>query len=129
MRERKRLRLVADDALIYQVEFRIGALALDRSGVKYLIAWLEQRDIGPDGVDNAGRVVAQNFGLALGRAGALADLVVDGICGNSLHRDAEIAAARFGFGGLEIDQCIRGLDRQRFSVSDGFHALGLLVMA
>ena len=53
--------LLADDALVDQVEFRIGALAQDRAGVKHFVARLEQRDVGPDRIDHAGRVKAQNL--------------------------------------------------------------------
>ena len=127
LRERKRLRLAADDALIDQMKFRIGALALDRAGIEHLVAGLEQRDVGTDGIDDAGRVVAQNLGLAFRRRGALAHLVIDRIGGNRLHGDADVAARRFRFCGLEIDQCIGCLDRQRFFVSDGLHGRFSLV--
>ena len=111
LRERQRLRLAADDALVDQMKLRIGALALDRAGIENLIARLEQRDLGTDRIDDAGGVVAQDLGLAFRRGGALADLVIDGVGRDRLHRDADIAAARFRFRGLEIDQCIRGIDR------------------
>jgi hypothetical protein len=61
------------------MELRIGALAQDRAGVEDFIAWLEQRDVGTDRIDDAGRVEAENLRFALGRSGALAHLVVDGI--------------------------------------------------
>jgi hypothetical protein len=105
------------------MEFRIGALAQDRAGVEYLVAGLEQADIGADGVDDPGGVIAQNLGLALGRRGALADLVIDRVGGNRLHGDTDVAALRLRFGGLEIDQRVCCIDRQRFFVSDGLHAL------
>ncbi len=79
LREGQRLGLVADDPLIDQVKFRIGALAQDRAGVKHLVAGLEQRDVRADRVDHAGGVIAQNLGFTLGRSGALADLGVHGI--------------------------------------------------
>ena len=68
------LRLAADDALVDQVEFRIGALPEDRAGVENLIARFEQRHLGSDRVDNAGRIVAQDLEFALGRRGGLRTL-------------------------------------------------------
>ena len=123
LRERERFRLVADDALVDQMEFGVGALALDRARVKHLVARLEQRDIGPDRVDHAGRVIAQNLGLALGRGGALAHLVIDRIGRDRLHGDADVASLGLGFGGLEIDQRVLIFDRKRFFVADGLHGL------
>ena len=123
LRERQRLRLAADDALVDQVEFRIGALAQDRAGVEHLVARLEQRDVGTDRVDDAGGVIAEDLGFALRRRGALADLVVDRIGRDRLHGDADIAPLGLGLGGFEIDERIRVLDGQRFPVSDGFHAV------
>ncbi|MGY4351167.1 hypothetical protein ACVWXM_007660 [Bradyrhizobium sp. GM7.3] len=123
LHERQALRLVANDALVDEVEFRIGTLAQDRAGVKYLVAWLEQRDVGTDGVDNAGRVIAQNLGLALGRGCALAHLVIDRIGRDRLHSHADITALGFGLGGLEIEQRVLILDRKRLPVADGLHGL------
>ncbi len=120
LRERQALRLLADDALVDQVEFRIGALAQDRAGVKHLVARLEQRDVRTDRVDDAGRVVAEDLGLALGRGGALADLVVDRVGRDRLHGDADVAPLRFGLCGLEIDQRIRGLDGSDFRYPTAF---------
>ena len=107
--------LRADDALVDQVKFRVGALAQDRAGVEHFVARLEQRDIGADGIDNAGGVVAQDFGFALGRGGALADLVVDRVRRDRLHGDSDVTALRLRLGGLEIDQRIRVLDREATS--------------
>ncbi len=123
LRERQRLRLAADDALVDQMKFRVGALAQDRAGVKHFVARLEQRDVGADGIDDAGGVIAQDLGLALGRGGALADLVVDRVGRDRLDGDPDVAALRFRLGGLEIDQRIRILDGERFFVSDGLHAV------
>ena len=103
------------------MKFRIGALALDRAGVENLIARLEQRHLGSDRIDDAGRVIAQDLEFAFRQGGALADLVVDGIGGDRLDGDADVAALRFGLGGLEIDQGFERLDGQRLLVSDGLH--------
>jgi hypothetical protein len=111
-----------DDALVDQVKFRIGALAQDRAGVKHFITRLEQRHLGTDRIDHAGRVKTQNLDLALGRSCALAHLVVDGVGRDRLYRDADVAALRLRLGGLEIDQRVVSVDWQRFFVSDGFHA-------
>ncbi len=77
MRERQRLRFLAHDALIDQMKFRVGALALDRAGIENLVAGLEERDIGADSVDDAGGVVAENLGFTFRRRGTLAHLVID----------------------------------------------------
>jgi hypothetical protein len=103
------------------MEFRIGALALDRAGVEHFVAYLEQRHIGAHRIDDPGGIEAQDFGLALRRCGALADLVVDRVHRDCLHRDADVAAFRLRLLGLEIDQRIRILDRKRLSVSDSLH--------
>ena len=76
----------------------------------------------------AGGVIAQDFGLALGRGGALADLVVDRVGRNRLDGDSDVAGLRFRLGGFEIDQRIRILDGERFSVSDGLHVRALLLL-
>src|SRR5258708_20336697 len=44
LRERQRLGFAADDPLVDQVKFRIGALALDRAGVEHLVAGLERSE-------------------------------------------------------------------------------------
>src|SRR5712664_2986480 len=105
------------------MKFRIGALALDRASIENLVAGLEQRHLGSDGIDDSGGVVAQDLGFALGRGGALADLVIDRIGGNRLHGDTDVAAFRFRFGGLEIDQRVRVVNSKCLFVSYSFHAL------
>jgi hypothetical protein len=122
LRERQCLWFAADDALVHQMKFRIGALALDRAGVEHLVAGLEQRHLGADGIDNAGGVIAQNLGLAFRGCCALAHFIVDRIGRNRLHGDADVAAFWFGLCGLEIDQRGRVVNRKRLLVSDGFHA-------
>ena len=105
------------------MKFRIGALALDRAGIEDLVARLEQGDVRANGIDDAGGVVAEDLGLACRRRGALAHLVVDRIGRDGLDGDADVAAARLRLGGLEIEQRFRIIDRKRFSVPDGPHAL------
>ncbi len=85
------------------MKLRIGALAQDRPGVKHFVAGLEQTDVGADGIDDPGGVIAQDLGLALGGCCALADLVVDRVGGDRLHGDTDVPALRLRFGGLEID--------------------------
>ena len=109
------------------MKFRIGALALDRAGIEHFVAGLEQSDIRPDGVDHAGCVVAENFGFAFRRRGALAHLGIDGVHRHRLDRDADVAGLRFRLGGLEIDQRFRVLDGEGLFVSDGLHPAFLLV--
>jgi hypothetical protein len=119
--KRQRLRLLADDAFIHQMKFRVGALAQDRAGIEHFIAGLEEGDIGADRIDDAGGVIPQNLGFALGRCGALAHLVIDRISRNRLDGDPEVATPRFRFCGLEIDQRVRGVYGKRLLVSDGLH--------
>lgn len=122
LRERQRLRLVSDDALIDQVKFRIGALALDRACVPDFVAGFEQRDVRADGIDDSGGIEAENLGFAGGRFGAFADLVIYRVSRDRSDGDADIAALWLRLGCLEIDQGLRGVDRQRFFVTHGFHS-------
>ena len=103
------------------MEFRIGALAQDRTGIEDLVAGLEQGDVGSNSIDDPGGVIAQDLGFALGSGGALAHLVIDWIDRNRLHGDPEVAALRFRLCDREIDQCICCVDGQRRLVSDGPH--------
>src|SRR5271168_4922260 len=107
------------------MKFRIGALALDRTGVEDLIAYLEQGHLRSDRIDDAGSVKAQDLEFALGRGGALSKLVVDGIGRDRLDGDADVAALWFAFGDLEIDQGLGSIDGKGLLVSDGFHAHAL----
>ena len=120
--ERQAARLPADDPRVDQMEFGIGALAQDRSGIKHLVARLEEGDLRADRVDDARGVKAQDLGLAGRRGRALAHLIVDRIGGDCLHSDANVVARRLALRGLEIDQRVRGLNRQRFCVAHGLHA-------
>src|SRR5258707_5002575 len=99
----------------------IGTLALDRAGVEDLVAWLEQRNLGTDGVHDSGRIVAQNLDLALRRLDALARLVVSRVDRDRLHGNPDITAGRFRLRRLKIDQSVCGVDGKRFLVSDGLH--------
>ena len=85
------------------MKFRIGALALDRAGVEHLVARLEQGDLGTDGINHAGRVIAEDLGFTLRRGDSLAHLVIDRIGRNRLHGHPDVAAFRLRFGGLEIE--------------------------
>jgi hypothetical protein len=110
---------VADDALVHQMEFRVGALALDRSCVPDFIAGLEQRDVRTDGIHDTRGVKAEiltspSFGSAL------ANLIIHRIGGNRFHRDADIARAAPAYR-PQIEQRIRRIDRQRFPVTHSFH--------
>ena len=126
LRERQCLRFAADDALIDQVKFRVGALPQDRARVENLIAGFEQRHVGANRIDHPGGIVAEDLGLALRGGSALAHLVIDRIGGDRLDGDADVAALRFHFGGLEIDQGVCGVDGERLLVSDGLHLAVLL---
>src|SRR6266404_9896161 len=109
------------------MKLRVGALALDRARIENLIANPKQRNIGTDGIHDTGSVEAQDFCLALGRRGALADLVIDRVCGNRLHGDADVANPGLRFSSLEIDQRVCIVNGKRLLVSDGFHARCLQV--
>ena len=91
-----------------------------------MVARLEHRDSGADRIDDPGGIVAQDLGLALGRPGTLAHLVIDRIGGDRPDGDADVAAFRFRLCGLEIDQGIGGLDGKGLPVSDGLHLAVLL---
>ena len=108
------------------MKFRVGTQAQDRAGVKHLVARLEQGHVGAHRIDDAGGVITQDFGLTLGRGGALADLVIDRVGRDRLDGNSDVAALRFRFGGFEIEQRLRVLDGERFFVSDGLHVRALL---
>src|SRR6185437_7143501 len=92
-------------------------------GVEYFIAYLEQRDLGTDGIDDSGGVVAEDFHLAFGRGGALAHLVIDRIGRDRLHRNPDVTTAGLRLGGVEIDQGLGIIDWKRLFIADGFHVL------
>ena len=79
------------------MEFRIGALAQDRAGVKHLVARLEQRDLGAYRVHYAGRVVTEDLGVTSGGCGALADLGVHRVDRHGFHGHPDVARLRFRF--------------------------------
>ena len=54
------LRLEADDALVHQLELRVGAGAGDVTGVVHLVADLEQGDVRADGLDHAAGIPTQH---------------------------------------------------------------------
>src|SRR5258708_13913329 len=103
------------------MKLRVGALALDRAGIENLIANPKQRDIRTDGIHDAGSVEAQDFGLALGRRRALADLVIDRVCGNRLHGNADVASPWLRFSSLELDARVHVITWKRLLVSDASH--------
>src|SRR5947209_16860244 len=103
------------------MEFRIGALAQDRAGVKHLVARLEQRDLGAYRVHYAGRVVTEDLGVALGRCGALADLGVHRVDRHGFHGHPDVARLRFRFCRFDVAKRFGLLDREGFLVSDGLH--------
>ena len=112
LRERKGFRHAPGDAFVDQMKFRVGALALDRAGIEYVVAGLEERDVWTDGIDGAGGVISQDFGFALGRCRALAHLVVHRIGGDRFHGHEDVAIAWRWFRRLKIDQCFRSIDRK-----------------
>ncbi len=106
-----------DDALVDQVIFGIGALALDQAGALELVSGLEQRDVGADRVDHAGGVEAEDLGLARRRRGAQTHLGVDEVHRDRLHRDADVASLRLRCCGFEIDQRIRRIDGEEVLIA------------
>jgi len=49
----------------------------NRAGIEDFVARFEESDIGADGIDDAGGVVAQDLGFTFRWRGALADLVIE----------------------------------------------------
>ena len=84
---------------------------------------LEQGDVGADGRDDAGRIPAQHFRLAVFRRAVLAHLGVDGVDGNGLDGDEQVAPRGDGHGQLDVEQGVGIRDGQAVVVGDGFHVL------
>ena len=119
-------RHVADDALVDQLKFAVAAGTVDGARVPDFISYLEQGDVGADGRDDASRIPAQHFRLAFFRRAVLAHLGVDGIDGNGLDGDEQVAPRGDGHGQLDVEQGVGIGDGQAVAVGDGFHVLPLL---
>ena len=96
--EGERARFVAGQAFIDDMELTVGAGAGNGSGVEDFIAGLEERNIAADRLDDAGAIVAENFGLRLTSLLAHADLGVHRIDGDGADGDEEIAGRGWAWG-------------------------------
>ncbi|MNS96930.1 hypothetical protein D3C72_1312480 [compost metagenome] len=112
---------MADDALVDQLEFAVAARAVDGARVPDFVSDLEQGDVGADGGDDAGCIPAQHFRLAVFRRAVLAHLGVDGVDGNGLDGDEQVAPRGGGLGQLDVEQGVGIGDGQAVAVGDGFH--------
>jgi hypothetical protein len=83
---------VADDALIDQMELRIGARASNAAGIKHLVADLEQGGLRPRLDDDPGRIPADHFRDSLWRRRGGAHLVIHRVHRNGAHVDQEVAS-------------------------------------
>jgi hypothetical protein len=117
------LRLVADDALVHQMQLAVGAGAGQVAGVPDFIADLEQGHVRADRFHHAGGIPADHLGLAFGRGDVAADLGVDRIDRNGAHFDQQIAAGSLRRRQFDIDQGVGVVDRQGLAVGDGFHVM------
>ncbi len=104
LRPVERFRLVADDPLVHQVQFGVGALAGHVAGVEDGVARLEQARLRTDGGHGAAGVVAQDGPLARFRLGSFAHLGVDRVHRNRLHLHQDIAAGGDWFRQGDVDQ-------------------------
>ena len=121
----QRFRLLANDALIDQVKFRVCARPVDGARIEYSIARLEQLDARADRLDDPRCVPSQHFQLIRFRLGIGANLHVNRVDRDRLDLDQDVAALRCRFGQVHIDQ--RGLGGNGLGnlVGNGAHG-GLL---
>jgi hypothetical protein len=123
-REIERPRLAADDPLVDEMKFHVGALAADAAGVEHFIAHLEEPRLAPGFHNHSGGVVADHFDCVCVRgsaawAPAARDLVVDRIDRYRAHLDEKIATLRPRPGDVERLQMVEF--RTRFAVTDRPH--------
>ena len=103
------------------MELRVGAGTVDGAGIEHGVARTEQGDIRPDRLDDPGGVEAQDAQLAICGSGVAAQLGVDGIDGNRLDPDQQVAAGGGRTVDLDVDQRVGVGDGQALAVTDGFH--------
>ncbi len=123
--EAKAFRLQADDALIHQMIFGIGARPHQRAGIEHLVARLEEGDVRTHRLDHPGGVPAEDHRRIRRALPAHAHLGVHRIDRDRLHIDQQVARAGRGLGGLEVEQRLLLGDGQRSDIADGFHGTGL----
>ena len=119
--EIERARLVADDALVHQVQLAVGAGAGEVAGVPHFVAGLEHGDAGAYCLHHAGRIPADDLGGAIGRRHVGADFDIHRVDRNGLDRYQQVAALRMRGGQVDIDQCVVVGDGQGLAVGNGFH--------
>ena len=114
---------MTDDAFIHQMQFGIGAGTDQRSGIKHLVARLEQRHLRPGGAHDPGGIPADHFPrAALGR-GAAADLVIDRVHRHRPDLDQQIAPFGPGVRQVDVDQRCGFGNGAGDLVSNSFHGM------
>ncbi|MOA06609.1 hypothetical protein D3C78_1262590 [compost metagenome] len=103
------------------MEFAVGAGAVDDTGVEYLVAGLEQRDLVADGLHHAGSIEAEHARFAVFRRLVAAHLGVDGVYRNGLHFHQNVVPFRFRLGQVDIDEGVFRRDGLAGPVTDGAH--------
>ena len=103
------------------MELAVGAGAVDDTGVKHLVAGLEQRDLVADGLYHARRIEAEHAGFAVFRRLVAAHLGIDGVHRNGLHFHQNIVPLCFRLGQVDIDEGVFCGDGLAGPVTDGAH--------
>ena len=117
---------MADDAVIDQMEFGVGAGPVRHAGVKHFVADREILRLRADGADDAGGIEAQHARLAQ-RLAAQTDFRVDRIDGNGFDFHQQVVMARYRNRELEIEERFEVGDRLGMGKGDGFHERIFLV--
>ncbi len=121
--ESESLRFSPDDALVHQVEFRVGAGSSDIAGVPDLVARFEQRHRFAHGLHHPSRVPAENPRSSVGRTAGPAHFGVDRVHRNGAHFYEQVVGPWGGVCHFDVDQAFRVGDRQRFDESDCTHCI------
>ncbi|MCY1239337.1 hypothetical protein D9M72_521280 [compost metagenome] len=106
----ERLRFSADNALVDQVKFGVGAGAIDGARIEDLVARLEEGRVRPDGADDAGGIPAEHLPLTRFGRRRPADLGVDRIDRDRLDLDEDVPALGLRAWQVDIDQRRLGFD-------------------
>jgi len=99
------LRLVADDALVDEVELGVRAGSRYGPRVENLVAGLKQRGVRADRPDHARGIPPEDLPFTgFRRGGAPPHLVVDGVDRDRLDLDEQVAAGRGRLRQFDVDQ-------------------------
>ena len=112
---------MTDDAFVDHVTFTVGTGAGNRTGIKHLVAHLEQTDVTAYGLDHPRHVPPQYLGCARVGLCVLPHLGVDRVHGDSLDLHQQVSRPGDRFRQFNILQGLRVLNGQRMVITDSFH--------